>query len=1079
MKRNITRLLLLVAAMLPAALYAQLALPYSEDFESYSTGGTSLPTGWTRIQVYQSSATAQKPNIQSTSAYYGHGNVLDFGGQNSTLSGTMSVATPLIPAALNSLEITFDLKGDNLRLYAATDPTDEATYAQIGGTYTSGYPWVHYEVRTDTMQGIPAQNGYIVMVGVYGASGYSTAMFDNFTITASNACERPNEVTVDGVTPTTALLSWTAVAGEVDYRVSYSLVDDLATADYVETNDTYIILEDLEPAAHYYVWVQTLCSETSESDPRTAAFNTQGSCYPIQHLRMVGVNSYSAAFQWDFDDQGYDPTEVVTMLVDLTEPTGDEYWEPTIGMDHHFFEDLDATHDYVAYFRTVCDEDSAEAVSLPIVFRNCGESELTENNNNVSQVYPLTSFYNYSYTQMTYPASVLYDMDTLRGIALRRDTTYANGDVTRTLSIWLADVEQPATGTQSVSGMTQVANDVQYLLKGQEWDTLMFTTPFVHSAGSYLTVTVDDNTGTNLYLNSTPKWRFHDAEWKLFYKLDDDNNINPASVSSPMNSMTLPDVRFVGECSADFVCEAPVAAFNYVDSTVAELEWIGGIGNVWTIQYRPAGTYEWTTAGTATSSPYTVTGLVPGTAYQVRIGVACSQSEIRYGRPIDFATECAPVHVPFDFTQEEMIAAAENGFTSCWTFSNNIKRGRLSDSHRGYLRNIAGSGHWFMLPTIAEHPSGVQLKSWIESSDAGFVKVGVASQNDCSDVVWVDTIAIPASNPNLSHHDYTVLLDRYQGEGHRIVLSPIVNNAYHSIYFFDFHVEPLPGCRPVSGLRVDEYNESSLTVSWNPVGPAEQWIVLLDGQQVAMVDQPTYTVTGLQPYTNYDVTVRSYCGDGDTSDATTATFLTGCTGEECTFAINGHSSTGDGWNGGYIVVTSGEQEIGRLKLLNGSNGSAQFRVCADMPLEFNWYSGNADEVCSFDIVNANGLTVYQAATAEYLGEAFFVTDTICGDTNVAPGPGPGPGPGDSTAVSSVYGDAAIVLCPNPASGMVTLSGVEPGTVVSLIDLNGRMCGQWRVKEETLRMDVAGMAKGTYFARVVGEKGVAVKKLIVR
>ncbi|MBR6441265.1 MAG: T9SS type A sorting domain-containing protein, partial [Bacteroidales bacterium] len=73
----------------------------------------------------------------------------------------------------------------------------------------------------------------------------------------------------------------------------------------------------------------------------------------------------------------------------------------------------------------------------------------------------------------------------------------------------------------------------------------------------------------------------------------------------------------------------------------------------------------------------------------------------------------------------------------------------------------------------------------------------------------------------------------------------------------------------------------------------------------------------------------------------------------------------------------------------------------------------------------------------------------------------------------------VVLYPNPASTQVTLAGLETGAMVTVVDLNGRRCGQWKTTAESMTIDLTGYAQGAYFVRIVGEQGTVVRKLIVK
>ncbi len=1124
--------------LLPAALMGQVTLPWTEDFDSYTTGGSSLPTGWTRVNS-ATSGSATYPNIFSVS---GHGNVLNFNGNYADGTGTMRIATPAIPASLNALELSFMVYKSTLKVYGATDPTDLTTYHFIG-SYAPGYSWGTYEVRTDTITGMPAAQGYLVFTANYGSGyGFDTPYLDNLTVMALNSCERPNSVTAENIGPNGATLSWDAVTNVTDYRVSYSTTDNMATAASQDVTGTSLTLTGLIPDTQYYVWVQSLCDGTSTSDARTATFTTQRSCYPPVNLYQASAGFDAASFAWEFDPRGNSATGMWTVLRDLTDPTVEDVEEESTGETSHFVSNLDPSHSYELDFYTLCGDDTALASTLPIVFKVCGESQLAHLAHDYD-MHPVPVGYNYGYAQMLYPADVFLDMDTIRGIALHRYTLGSSAiPVTRTLSIWMHCTSDTSHNSAvSVTGMTQVANDVSYTFPVQEWDTIYFTTPFVYTAGSNVLLTIDDNSGSHVSTGNA-QWMWHEHAWKTIYKNHDTSNPNPVSVTGTSTTQRCPDMHFVGACNVDMGCVAPIVAVTEVDETSAVIAWVDVAGSLYTIEYRTLGAASWTVAGTANYSPFTIQNLQPSTHYEVRVGLQCE--EMRYSDAVSFTTGCDLMELPFHFSQSDMYAAADAGFTDCWTWSS-FGRGILRNQtpYRGYVRNLSNDGGWFMLPAISEPIQTARLRTWVASSTAASVKVGVASLPNCSDVVWVDTIEILGSNPNSSHDEYVCYLDNYTGTGNRVVVSPIVTNGYHYVYFFDFHLEQIEDCRPARNLVLDSTDAQSLSVSWTPVGAADSWVVYVDGVAVATVNNtPYYTITGRAPYTDYEVSVRGLCGTGDTSDAISAVFRTACEGDQCSFTIHGMATTSDGWKGGYLVVKGDNNvNVGTMKMLTGSTMDKTFSVCADMEITFDWMSGNADAECSFTIVNSYGQTLYTVATADGLGQNFFSTDSICDSVTVAPEPptpanysvtvnydymmgvvtGAGTYPagtqvtlvatpydgyhfvGWSNGVSdSVYqftltsnvtlsasfaqnvgidpvAGSVLTLSPNPASNRVTVSGFEGLVTVSLVDLNGREVYRQEGVAAGEQIDLTTMANGVYFVRIVNATCNAVGKLIVR
>jgi hypothetical protein len=76
-------------------------------------------------------------------------------------------------------------------------------------------------------------------------------------------------------------------------------------------------------------------------------------------------------------------------------------------------------------------------------------------------------------------------------------------------------------------------------------------------------------------------------------------------------------------------------------------------------------------------------------------------------------------------------------------------------------------------------------------------------------------------------------------------------------------------------------------------------------------------------------------------------------------------------------------------------------------------------------------------------------------------------------------NANIALYPNPATTTVTLTGIDGQATVTVVDMNGRKNGEWRVENGELTIDLTGYAQGAYFVRITGEQVNAIRKLIVK
>ena len=77
---------------------------------------------------------------------------------------------------------------------------------------------------------------------------------------------------------------------------------------------------------------------------------------------------------------------------------------------------------------------------------------------------------------------------------------------------------------------------------------------------------------------------------------------------------------------------------------------------------------------------------------------------------------------------------------------------------------------------------------------------------------------------------------------------------------------------------------------------------------------------------------------------------------------------------------------------------------------------------------------------------------------------------------------AVSVMPNPATDMVTVSGIKTGTVVTLVDINGRTLISNKLSDtdsQVLTLDVSALTSGVYFVHISDGAATAVRKLIVK
>jgi len=93
-----------------------------------------------------------------------------------------------------------------------------------------------------------------------------------------------------------------------------------------------------------------------------------------------------------------------------------------------------------------------------------------------------------------------------------------------------------------------------------------------------------------------------------------------------------------------------------------------------------------------------------------------------------------------------------------------------------------------------------------------------------------------------------------------------VGDFAHDFYVDDFQISSIPYCNPTTDINIDDYTDTTLDVSWDPV-PNEDTYEIVWGPAgfdpntgtPETVTGTSYTITGLSPSTWYDIYIRTMC----------------------------------------------------------------------------------------------------------------------------------------------------------------------------------------------------------------------------
>ncbi|NPA43521.1 MAG: hypothetical protein GXO27_05800, partial [Chlorobi bacterium] len=202
----------------------------------------------------------------------------------------------------------------------------------------------------------------------------------------------------------------------------------------------------------------------------------------------------------------------------------------------------------------------------------------------------------------------------------------------------------------------------------------------------------------------------------------------------------------------------------------------------------------------------------------------------------------------------------------------------------------------------------------------------------------------------------------------------------HDFYVDDFAVSDIPYCSPPANFQLADRTDSTLTVTWEPVQGVDVYEVVwgdpgfdpATATPVPVYNSSTYTITGLQPGTLYEIYVRSVCSSYNIS-----TWEGPVTGR--TVGPPPANDTCDG----AIELTVGDQVCNPVVATNydatdsgvGDPGCANYRG-GDV-----WFKAivPATGVLVFETSGATGSDVRDTGMAAYSGDCNNLAQLDCDD----------------------------------------------------------------------------------------------------
>ena len=730
-----------------------------------------------------------------------------------------------------------------------------------------------------SLTGLAANTEYTVMVQS-NCEGSWSGWGETISFITPIGCEASNDLAVTDATYNTATLTWTG-EGE-SYNLQYRTAS--GTWVMVENVTSSYTLEELTSNTNYEVQVQNNCGTDGLSDWSNLVTFTTLTCPAPTELTVTNTTKHTAVLSWIENGSA---TEWQMMV------NNDEDNLINVTVNPFILDNLAAETEYTVMVRANCGGTWSDWSNEAHILTEVGCQ--TTNDLAVMSVTPNTVTLDWSGEGETYDLQFKVVGDEW---------------------VLVEDVFPPYTLIDLVPNTSyevQVMNDC-----GTEGTSLWSNTvTFITTScpvPTYLTATSIDKHSAILTWNETGEA----TEWQIMVNNDEDDLINVSTNPYTLENLaaeTEYTVKVRANCGGfwsdwsneeNFITPIGCQATNDLEVTnetygSATLTW-SGEGESFNVQYRTA-SEDWVLIEDVTS-PYTLTGLTPGTDYEVQVQNYCGTDGFsNWSNLVTFTTLICPTPTGLTVTNvtknSAVISWTENGSATVWQLHiDNHYIGMLDVYENPYTLTGLNAGTEYTVQVVAYcgailsdlseeltfttdipchatedlHVTAVTPNSatldWTGEGD------NFEMQYRISDGEWVSVSSVtpPYTLTNLSSNtNYEVQV--------RNICSGLGASEWSNTATFATSLCPAP-----ANLTVTNITKNSAVLSWTETGTATAWELSIGNYHINLLDigENPYTLTELSAGTEYTVKVSAVCGASwsDWSNEVSFTTEVACTPTE-------------------------------------------------------------------------------------------------------------------------------------------------------------------------------------------------------
>ena len=279
----------------------------------------------------------------------------------------------------------------------------------------------------------------------------------------------------------------------------------------------------------------------------------------------------------------------------------------------------------------------------------------------------------------------------------------------------------------------------------------------------------------------------------------------------------------------------------------------------------------------------TLTGLVPGTAYELQVAAWCDPADQtaigKYSASIYALTKCAAVEtINQDFESAVLCWSYIQETNSTGSFPDAYIMGEgkaTSGTNALYFLSISGANaidQYAILPELISLDNKrikFNVRKEDESDENTYAIVGVMTDPAAAaSFEALDSLLVDAN----VYSQRFVSLDAYAGTGKYVAIKmPASALSYATLLIDDVVVEDIPACAEPQGIHAiaDSITSSSALIAWTPQGAEADWLVryrisgAAEWADTIHATNDTLLIEGLASITTYEVQIAAWCDPTD------------------------------------------------------------------------------------------------------------------------------------------------------------------------------------------------------------------------